>query len=113
MTAALALILSIAARPVLDLYLTEQPEHTADGIVCGLCSAHERTCGRTEPVRHASVAHVRHCYAAVAQQDAEHREEIAAERSAERYFEEGPNGGYYAGSEEEARDRWNDFLAGR
>lgn len=37
------------------------------------------------------------------------KSEQEAEAAAERYFEEGPHGGYYAGSEEEARDR---YLAG-
>lgn len=36
--------------------------------------------------------------------------EMAAEAANERFWEEGPHGGYYAGSEEEARDRWLDSL---
>jgi chemotaxis regulatin CheY-phosphate phosphatase CheZ len=41
---------------------------------------------------------------------AEARAEIAAERANERYFEE-RGGGHYAGSQEEARDRWNDWMS--
>lgn len=113
MTAALALVLAVAARPVADLFLTQQPERTADGIVCGLCSDHEREFGRNDIVRHATVDHVRHCHDAVDYQDEEARQEIAAEQAVERFFEEGPNGGYYAGSPEEAHDRYCDWLAGR
>jgi hypothetical protein len=40
----------------------------------------------------------------------EMKAEQEAERAAERYFEEGPHGGTYAGSEEEARDRYLDGL---
>lgn len=89
------------------------PEATLSGIVCGQCS----DCFRTEDgkrliVRHASVEHVRACYDTSARIEAESAGEIAAERAVERYFEEGPHGGYYAGSEEEARDRWLDSLRG-
>jgi hypothetical protein len=51
--------------------------------------------------------------AALAQQEAEGVWEAAAEAAAERFWEEGPHGGYYAGSQEEARDRWLDSLQGR
>ena len=38
--------------------------------------------------------------------------ERLAELAVERYFEEGPHGGWYAGSMEEARDRYYDSLMG-
>ena len=38
--------------------------------------------------------------------------EIAAEAANERFWEEGPHGGYYAGSQEEALDRYLDSLRG-
>jgi len=104
------------ARPIDEIEYYRLPERTADGVRCGSCSDTERGYGVTGPdaiVRHATVAHVRHCWAIQQEWEAEHRAEIAAERAAERYFEEGPGGGYYAGSEEEARDRFNDWLAGR
>lgn len=58
---------------------------------------------------HATVAEARECETEIAEGLAE----IAAERAVERFFEEGPHGGYYAGSEEEARDRFYDSLIGR
>lgn len=36
--------------------------------------------------------------------------EAAAEAAAERFYEEGPHGSMYAGSQEEARDRWLDSM---
>lgn len=47
-------------------------------------------------------------YAVYLEEQAE--EDAAAERANERFWEEGPHGGYYAGSEEEARDRFLDSL---
>jgi hypothetical protein len=44
--------------------------------------------------------------------DAQMAAEFEAEQRNERYWEEGPHGGYYAGSEEEARDRFYDGLMG-
>lgn len=66
---------------------------------------------------HATIAEVRDCadwdlYVTSGQAEADSRAEIAAEARAERYWEEGPHGGYYAGSREEAEDRFYDSLIG-
>lgn len=73
---------------------------------------------------HDTVAQVRLCYSREdglysheeeAQAEArewESESERQAELACERFYEEGPNGGYYAGSEEEARDRFYDSLQG-
>ena len=45
--------------------------------------------------------------------EAEARWEYEMERRTEMYWEEGPHGSQYAGSEEEARDRFLDSLIGR
>lgn len=70
---------------------------------------------------HASVAQVRLCFSKPGQplpsiqDEAYDREcaedsaaEIAAEKANERFWEEGRNGGYYAGSREEMIDRYAD-----
>lgn len=91
----------------------ELPDRTTTGIVCGQCARGERelipTFGRTY---HASVAHVRHCHRVHADMEAEARSERESEQAVERFYEEGPHGGTYAGSQEEARDRWTDSLRG-
>jgi hypothetical protein len=76
-------------------------EDTMATIRCAHCKA-----------RHASVAEVHECANWEAYVEDTMRSELAAEAAAERYWEEGPNGGSYAGSEEEARDRWLDSLVG-
>lgn len=71
-----------------------------------------------QEAHHASVAQVRLCFSRpdglpsfeenlLAQ---EALAEIEAEKAVERFFEEGPHGGTYAGSAEEARDRYFDGL---
>lgn len=72
------------------------------------------------PHYHASCAQVQMCFrnpeglpsieeeAFAIYQAEDHAAELAAERANERFWEEGPNGGYYAGSREEARDRYAD-----
>jgi hypothetical protein len=62
---------------------------------------------------HDTVAEARECTTDFEATKAEALAEIAAEQAVERFFEEGPHGGYYAGSVEEARDRWLDSLVGR
>jgi TRAP-type C4-dicarboxylate transport system substrate-binding protein len=44
---------------------------------------------------------------------AEMEAERRAEAANERYFEEGPYGSMYAGSQEESRDRWFDLFTDR
>lgn len=62
---------------------------------------------------HGSVSMAWACMEAAqdAQDHADMLAELAAEQANERWFEE-RGGGNYAGSEEEARDRWFDSLIG-
>lgn len=96
--------------------LADVPQ-TLTGVTCGRCSTNAREwfrlTGPAAVIRHHDVAAVRACFDKEAGRDAESRAERFAELANERYFEEGPNGGYYAGSEEEARDKFYDSLAGR
>lgn len=83
----------------------EGPDATDAGVVCGGCSQHY-----ADQVRHASVAHVRYCFALVAEMAAEAAAEQEAERRNERYWEE------RGGAEEDPRERelWalEDMLRG-
>lgn len=75
-----------------------------------------------QQAHHETVAQVRLCFSREgglpsieeadqhAQDEAQARSELAAEAANERFFEEGLGGGYYAGSPEEARDRYFDSL---
>jgi hypothetical protein len=81
----------------------ESPPTTTEDFMASIRCAH---CSG----RHASVEQVRECAEYQAYCDWAMEAELAAEAANERFFEEGPNGGTYAGSEEEARDRWLDSL---
>lgn len=85
------------------------------------CGNRDHTDKATQPAAlcgvkhyHHSVAQVRLCFSKPGQplpsiqeeQYWESEAEAAAERANERYWEEGPNGGYYAGSREEAIDNY-------
>jgi hypothetical protein len=95
------------ARPVEVLRegYYEGPDYTDAGVVCAGCSQHY-----TGQVRHASVEHVRYCFALAAEMEAEAAAEHAAERAVERYFEE------RGGAEYDPRERelWalEDLLRG-
>jgi hypothetical protein len=106
------LVLALHARSVAELeeLYYETPEATVDGIVCGLCSRHERhPDGTRVSVRHASVDHVAYCYSLYYQIEAESADERAAELANERYFEE-------RGAQDDPRERelWamEDYLRG-
>jgi hypothetical protein len=67
----------------------EPAEQTIDGVACAGCSTLARRAGDRTQVRHASVAHVRYCFGMRAAMAAEAQSEHEAERSVERFFEEG------------------------
>jgi hypothetical protein len=71
-----------------------QVAETATGVRCG-------NHGRGPAIRHADVAHVRACYQASADQEAQMRAEIAAENAMERWLE---NRGYEDARAQEAYD---------
>lgn len=95
------------ARPVEALRegYYEGPDYTDAGVVCGGCSQHY-----TGQVRHASVEHVRYCFALAAEIAAESAAELEAERRNERFWEE------RGGPEDDPRERelWalEDMLRG-
>lgn len=66
------------------------PENTSTGVVCGGCTQIERKHGDLRAkIRHASVAHVRYCFAINYEADAAARSEQDAEMAIERYLEGG------------------------
>lgn len=76
------------------------PENTLTGVVCGFCTQIERKGGNRVQVRHASVAHVRYCFATNYEAEAEMRAEQHAENAWLRWAEGGwdPTGAYAAES---------------
>lgn len=89
------------ASPICAIPMYWGPEETETGIVCEQCSAATEFWTATEDghgveiltprrqVRHASVAHVRECYAERARQAAESAAEIWAEGAYDRWAEGG------------------------
>lgn len=105
------------ARSVAELEQTyfELPESTETGPVCGSCSQHARRSlgDRRAQVRHATAAHVRYCFGANYEAEAEARAEALVERRTEQYFEGAfrePSG---EDLYEEARERWLESLQDR
>lgn len=104
------------ARPVAELEQTyfELPESTETGPVCGSCSQHARRSldDRRVQVRHATADHVRYCFGANYEAEAEMRAETLAERRTEMYFEGAFREPTAEDLMEDARERWLLSLQG-